>query len=122
MRRTLLLLLAGCASGDSASCRVDSFARADLAEQSPVDCGSFSLDADGGFADAAMQAAHDCVLDAVARSQAFTLFFDVGDAHRHLRGGFTGSVNAAGRRRLHLRRRMPTWEIARAAAPMPIPR
>ena len=92
MRRALVLFALGCDQGDPASCRVDSFARAELANQSPTDCGSFSLDSDGGFSDGSMQAAHDCVLDAVARSHAFTLFYDVWDAYRHLRGGFTGSL------------------------------
>jgi hypothetical protein len=93
----LILLLGGCGDGDSASCRLDPLARADVSQQTAVDCGSFSLDADGGFADATMKAAHDCVLDAVSRSQAFTLFYDVWDAYRHLRGGFSGSVDGSGK-------------------------
>lgn len=97
MRRVLFLLALGsCTQGDPAACRLDAFAEAALQGQTPTDCGSFSLEADGGFSDSSMQAAHDCVLDAVAHAHAFTLFYDVWDAYRHLRAGFTGSVDAAG--------------------------
>ena len=63
------------------------------AVEDAVACGSFSLDADGGFSDESMARAHDCVLDAVARKVPFTLFYDVWDQFRHVRGGFTGSAD-----------------------------
>jgi hypothetical protein len=90
----LLLVLSACAEGDPASCRLDSFALAALKGQSPQSCGAFSLAADGGFSDADMQAAHDCVLEHVMRAEPFTLFYDVWDPYRHLRGGFTGSLES----------------------------
>ena len=90
----LLVVLSGCAGGDAASCRLDSFALAALKGQSAQSCGAFSLEADGGFSDADMQAAHDCVLAHVMSAEPFTLFYDVWDPYRHLRGGFTGSVES----------------------------
>jgi hypothetical protein len=97
VRRALLLIsLASCGQGDPASCRLDPFAEADLKDQTPTDCGAFTLDANGGFSAASMQAAHGCVLDAIAHAHAFNLFYDVGDPSRHLRAGFTGSVDASG--------------------------
>jgi hypothetical protein len=92
VRALLLLALWGCPEGDPASCRLDPIARADVRNQAAVDCGAFSLDGDGGFNDVAMREAHACVLAAVTAAQPFTLFYDVWDRYRHVRGGFTGAV------------------------------
>jgi hypothetical protein len=96
-RGLIALLLAGCSNGDPKSCRIENYASLDVKGDSPVECGSFSLDADAGFNDAAMQGAHDCVLDAVANGKAFTLYYDVWDAYRHVRGGFTGAPQPSGK-------------------------
>jgi hypothetical protein len=92
-----VLALAGCTKGDPDRCRIDVYAAGDEEGQSATDCGSFTLNSDGGYDDASMQQAHDCVLDAVARGHAFQLLFDVWDVYRHVRGGFTGSLDAQGK-------------------------
>jgi hypothetical protein len=89
-----VLLAAGCTTGDASSCRIDKFAASVENAQTPDDCGTFSLDVDAGFDDASMQAAHDCVLAAVAAGRAFTLYYDVLDPKQHVRGGFTGAVSS----------------------------
>jgi hypothetical protein len=97
VRRALLVIaLASCGQGDPATCRLDPYAEAGLRGQTPTDCGAFTLDPAGGFSDTSMQAAHDCVLDAIAHAHAFTLFYDVGDPNQHLRAGFTASLDASG--------------------------
>jgi hypothetical protein len=88
------VLWVGCGAGDASSCRIDTLAASVENGQTPEVCGAFSLDADAGFDDASMMAAHDCVLQAVAAGRAFTLFYDVYDAKQHLRGAFTGAVSS----------------------------
>ena len=94
------LALAGCTKGEPGSCRIDTYAAGDEQGQTPDACGSFSLDTDGGYDDASMRSAHDCVLAAVAHGRAFELLYDVWDAYRHVRGGFTGAVDAQGKLRV----------------------
>jgi hypothetical protein len=91
---------AGCTVGDTSLCRIERYAAVDLDDQTPVACGSLSLDVDGGFNDAAMRAARECVLDAVAGKLPFTLFYDDADFTRHVRGGFTGAADDNGVMRL----------------------
>jgi hypothetical protein len=92
----LILLLVACNAGDPSQCRIESYAAVDVKGQNATDCGA--IGADGGAAD--MQKAHDCVLDAIANSRPFTLFYDVGDPIRHVSGGMTGSLQD-GKLRLH---------------------
>ncbi len=92
----LVLLLAcgsSCSKGEPQTCRIEAYAAADELGDTPDACGSFSLDPDGGYDDADMLAAHNCVLAAVAGQRPFTLFYDVWDPYQHIRGGFVGALD-----------------------------
>ena len=93
-------MLAGCTVGDTSLCRIERYALVELDDQTPVAFGSFTLDVDAGFNDAAMRAAQQCVLDAIAGKLPFTLFYDVSDPVRHVRGGFIGANDDSGVLRL----------------------
>jgi hypothetical protein len=98
VRIIFVTMLAACTTGDPKTCRIETYANGDEKGQSNVaECGSFSLDADAGYDDQSMKDAHDCVLNAVASSRAFTFFYDVFDPYRHVRGAFTGVVGSNGK-------------------------